>query len=42
MMEKVDSLFIQYIPEFPKEIKLKLPQIKKIELPKFQKLESNG
>ena len=42
MMEKVDSLFTQYIPEFPKEVKLKLPQIKKIELPKFQKLESNG
>ena len=39
MMEKVDSLFIQYIPEFPKEIKLKLPQIKKIELPKFQKIK---
>jgi len=42
MMEKVDNLFTQYIPEFPKEVKLKLPQIKKIALPKFQKLESNG
>jgi len=42
MMEKVDNLFTQYIPEFPKEVKLKLPQIKKIELPKSQKLESNG
>jgi hypothetical protein len=50
MKEKTDSIFTQYIPEFPKEIKLKLPQLKKvelpqlkkIELPKLQKLESNG
>jgi glycosyltransferase involved in cell wall biosynthesis len=42
MKEKTDSIFTQYIPEFPKEIKLKLPTLKKIELPKLQKLESNG
>ena len=42
MKEKADSIFTQYIPEFPKEIKLKLPTLKKIELPKLQKLESNG
>jgi hypothetical protein len=37
MKEKTDSIFTQYIPEFPKEIKLKLPTLKKIELPKLQK-----
>jgi hypothetical protein len=42
MSEKVNNIFTQYIPEFPKEIKLQLPQLKKIELPKLQKLESNG
>jgi hypothetical protein len=40
MKDKVDELFTQYLPEFPKEVKLKLPQIKKIELPK--KVENNG
>ena len=42
MSEKVNNIFTQYIPEFPKEIKLQLPTLKKIELPKLQKLESNG
>jgi len=40
MKEKIDSIFTQYVPEFPKEIKLKLPEIKKISLPK--KEEING
>jgi glycosyltransferase involved in cell wall biosynthesis len=34
MKEKLDTVLTQYIPEFPKEVKLKLPTIKKIELPK--------
>jgi len=34
MKEKINSLLIQYIPEFPKEVKLSFPTIKKIELPK--------
>jgi len=34
MKNDVDRLFNEYIPEFPKEVKLKIPQIKKIELPK--------
>jgi hypothetical protein len=34
MKNEVDNLFNKYIPEFPKEIKLKLPTINKIELPK--------
>ena len=34
MKEKIDSILTEKIPEFPKEIKLKLPAIKKIELPK--------
>jgi len=41
MKELIDSYLIQYIPEFPKQVQLKLPQLKKIELPK--RLEkSNG
>ena len=38
MKEKIDSLLIQYVPEFPKEIELTLPKFKKIELPKLQKI----
>ena len=34
MKEKVDEIFTKNIPEFPKEVALKLPQLKKIELPK--------
>jgi hypothetical protein len=40
MKEKVDEIFTKAIPEFPKEIKLQLPQLKKLELPQLQK--SNG
>ena len=42
MKEKVDSLLSTYLPEFPSEVKLQLPSIKKIELPKFKTAESNG
>jgi hypothetical protein len=42
MKDKVDELFIKFIPEFPKQIELKLPQLKKIELPKLKKVENNG
>jgi hypothetical protein len=42
MKDKVDELFIKYIPEFPKQVELKLPQLKKIELPKIKKEEING
>jgi hypothetical protein len=41
MVEKLDE-YLKYIPEFPKQATLKLPQIKKIELPKLQKEEING
>ena len=34
MKEKINNLLTQYIPEFPKEVKLSFPTIKKIELPK--------
>ena len=37
MKETVDSLFEQYIPEFPKEVALKLPSLKKIKLPTINK-----
>jgi glycosyltransferase involved in cell wall biosynthesis len=39
MAEKTDILLTQYIPEFPKELNLKLPSMKKIELPKLKKVE---
>ena len=39
MAEKTDTLLTQYIPEFPKELNLKLPSMKKIELPKLKKVE---
>jgi hypothetical protein len=42
MKEKIDTLLTNYIPEFPSEVKLKLPNLKKIELPKFKTAESNG
>jgi len=38
MKERLDTLLTKHIPEFPKEIKLQLPQLKKIELPKLKKL----
>jgi glycosyltransferase involved in cell wall biosynthesis len=34
MKEKVDDIFTKNIPEFPKEVKIKIPELKKIELPK--------
>jgi len=34
MKEKLDNILTINVPEFPKEVKLKLPTIKKIELPK--------
>jgi len=34
MKEKVSELLDKYIPEFPKEVKLSFPTVKKIELPK--------
>jgi glycosyltransferase involved in cell wall biosynthesis len=39
MAKKTDILLTQYIPEFPKELNLKLPSMKKIELPKLKKVE---
>jgi hypothetical protein len=41
MKEKLDSILTQYVPEFPKEVKLQLPTLKKIELPKLKKVEEN-
>jgi glycosyltransferase involved in cell wall biosynthesis len=38
MKDKVDEIFTKNIPEFPKEVALKLPQLKKIELPKLNKI----
>ena len=38
MNEKLDDVLTKNIPEFPKEAKLKLPNMKKIELPKLEKI----
>lgn len=38
MKEKLGSLLDEYVPEFPKEVKLQLPQLKKLELPKLKKI----
>lgn len=39
MRETLDTLLTQYVPEFPKQVQLKLPQLNKIELPKLKKIE---
>jgi glycosyltransferase involved in cell wall biosynthesis len=39
MAELIDSYLNKYVPEFPKEVKLKLPSLKKIELPKLKPVE---
>ena len=38
MKETLDNLLTQYIPEFPKQVQIKLPTLKKIELPKLKKV----
>ena len=38
MKEKINELFNNFIPEFPKHVELNLPNLKKIELPKLQKI----
>ena len=40
MKDKIDGLLTQYLPEFPKQVQLKLPTLNKIELPK--KIKTNG
>jgi hypothetical protein len=39
MKEKLNKLFEESIPEFPKQVQLQLPKLKKIELPKLKKVE---
>jgi hypothetical protein len=34
MKEVIDGYLTQYVPEFPKQVSIQLPQLKKIELPK--------
>jgi glycosyltransferase involved in cell wall biosynthesis len=38
MRETLDNILTQSIPQLPKKVELKLPQLKKIELPKLQKI----
>jgi glycosyltransferase involved in cell wall biosynthesis len=42
MADKANELFTKYVPEFPQEVELKLPAMKKIEIPKLKKLNTNG
>jgi hypothetical protein len=43
MKEKLDKVLIEKIPEFPKQIQLQLPSLKRIQLPKLSKVEpQNG
>jgi len=39
MRETLDNLLVQYVPEFPKQVQLKLPTLSKLELPKLKKIE---
>lgn len=39
MRETLDILLTHHVPEFPKEVQLKLPKFNKIELPKLKKIE---
>jgi hypothetical protein len=34
MKDKLDEILTKSLPEFPKEVKIKIPELKKIELPK--------
>ena len=38
MKEKTDKILTDYIPEFPTQVPLNLPKLKKVELPKLQKI----
>lgn len=38
MTETLDNVLTQHVPEFPRQIQLKLPTLKKIELPSLKKL----
>ena len=38
MRETLGTILTQSIPEFPKQVALNLPQLKKIELPKLNKV----
>jgi len=42
MTEKLDEILKLKMPDIPKPIELKLPQIKKISLPKPLQLQENG
>ena len=38
MKDKISEILITNIPNFPTQVELKLPQLKKVELPKLQKI----
>jgi hypothetical protein len=40
MKDKLDAVFTERIPEFPKQVQLSLPKLRKIELPSLKKIES--
>jgi glycosyltransferase involved in cell wall biosynthesis len=42
MADKTNELLTKYVPEFPQQVELKLPTMKKIEIPKIKNLNTNG
>ena len=42
MVDKTNELLTKYVPEFPQQVELKLPTMKKIEIPKIKNLNTNG
>tara|TARA_R110001592_G_scaffold26674_8_gene99591 strand:+ start:8038 stop:9354 length:1317 start_codon:yes stop_codon:yes gene_type:complete len=42
MKEQLDEILTSSIPDFPKQVELKLPKLNKIKLPKLKKVETNG
>ena len=42
MKDQLDEILIEFIPDLPKQVELKLPKLNKIELPKLKKVETNG
>jgi len=38
MKDKIDEILTKYVSDIPKQVELNLPQLKKVELPKLQKI----
>ncbi len=38
-LKNINALLDKYVPEFPKQVPIKLPTLKKVDLPKLKKVE---